>query len=43
MGIDARKFISIVESDVKESHRANNLNYKNLKKFIEEMGLIPYD
>lgn len=43
LGINSEKIIQIVEHEIKESKRVSNLNYKNLKSFIQKMGLIPYD
>jgi Ca2+-binding EF-hand superfamily protein len=43
LGISAEKFVEIVESDQPLDKKAYNLNYKNLKSFIQKTGLIPYD
>lgn len=41
--IDAEKLIRIVEESIPENEKYNNLNYKNLKRFMGQVGLIPYD
>lgn len=43
LGINAEKLIDLVEQGVSEEKRAYNLNYNNLKGFIQKTGLIPYD